>query len=255
MKIALRFILAAKILFIFSAANAQVLVTDPLNQFQTTISAVQAVTQTATQYQQYSAQLNQLADQIKNSTTPNGYIWNSVSANMSTALTNLSSLNQYSSQYGGLSPYLSQYPSLSSYQTSACFTGGACTSSQYSQLANSNIVGLNSQKTATDNMIQNLNTEQQLLNADANNISALQQNSQSAGGRMESLQYANQFAGATNAQLLQIRSLMVAQQTADAARQETQTAELAREEAAHQAAIASSNTPSDPININPFSSR
>jgi len=147
-----------------------------------------------------------------------------------------------------MSAYLSQYSDASQYQATCLGTGG-CTGAQIQQLSTSQTTGSDSQKTANDNMLLNINAQQQQLQNDASNLQTLQQNAQGSTGQMEALQAANQLASNQAVQLMQIRSLMVAQQTAEATRAETIVDREAQEQAAQLAFIGNPPATSTPYNI------
>jgi len=235
--------------FLAIKANAQGILTyDPTNVVQTTITAQQQITQTARQLQQYQAQLQQLQNQIQNTNNPDSFLWDDANATINNVLATLNTLNTYKNQAGSLNAYLDQYSHADQYKTSCVGTGG-CTGTQIKQLTANQYMGSVSQKTANDNMLRSLDAQQQQLQADASNLATLQQNAQTSTGQMQALQAANQLASSQSAQLMQIRALLVAQQTAEATRAEVILDREAKEQAAHDAFIGPSPEPSPPYNI------
>ena len=243
-------ILAFALCFCFGvAAKAQGIPTfDASDVFQTTITAQQEVTQTARQLQQYQAQLQQLQNQIQNTNNPSSFQWDNANATINNILATLNTLNTYKTQAGNMNAYLNQYQNANQYQASCIGTGG-CTDAQIQQLNNSQLVGSTSQKTANDNMLLNINAQQQQLQSDANNLVTLQQSAQSSAGQMQAMQAANQLASNQAAQLLQIRTLLVAEQTANATRAETIADREAQQQAAHNAFVGGQPTPGPAYNI------
>lgn len=247
-------ILAATILcFLAVSAYAQGIVTyDPTNVAQSTISAQQSIKQTLQQLQQYQTQLQQLQNQIQNTTNPSTFSWNDANATINNVLATVNTLNTYKNQAGSMASYLGQYSNASQYQTSSCIGTGGCTGAQIQQLSASQYTGSDSQKTANDNMLLNINAQQQLLQSDASNLTVLQQNAQSSTGQMQALQAANQLASNQAVQLMQIRALMLAQQTAEATRAESVVDREAQQQASHDAFIGTGPTASQAYNIQSY---
>lgn len=243
---------AALLYLISTFAHAQIITYDPNNTAQSAISAAQSITQTLQQLQQYQTQLQQLQNQIQNTTNPSSFSWNNANATINNVLASVNTLNTYKNQAGSMAAYLSQFSNTSQYQTSCIGTGG-CTSTQVQQLDASQVTGSVSQKTAYDNMLLNINAQQQLLQNDASNLSTLQQSAESSTGQMQALQAANQLASNEAAQLMQIRALMIAQQTAEATRGETVLDREAQQQASHDAFIGTQPpATSQPYNIKSY---
>jgi len=242
-------LLIATVIFYSAAANAQIATIDAGNIVQSTISAQQAITQTAQQLQQYQTQLQQLQNQIQNTANPSSFQWDNANATINNVLATVNTLNTFQSQAGSMQAYLSKYSDASQYQTSSCIGTGGCTSAQIQQINSSQYTGSDSQKTANDNMLLNINAQQQQLQTDANNVATLQQNAQGSTGQMEALQAANQLASNQAVQLMQIRSLMIAQQTAEATRAETVVDREAEQQASSDAFIGTTPATSTPYNV------
>jgi P-type conjugative transfer protein TrbJ len=242
-------ILSVFLIFLSTAANAQIATIDASNIVQSTISAQQAITQTAQQLQQYQAQLQQLQNQIQNTVNPGSFQWDNANATINNVLATVNTLNTYQSQAGSIAAYLSKYSDVSQYKATSCIGTGGCTSAQIQQINASQYTGSDSQKTANDNMLLNINAQQQQLQNDANNLATLQQNAQGSTGQMEALQAANQLASNQAVQLMQIRSLMVAQQTAEATRAETIVDREAQQQASSDAFIGNQPTNSTPYDV------
>lgn len=247
----LKLLPAAALLYLYAvAAHAQGIVTyDPATTAQTAISAQQSITQTAKQLQQYQTQLQQLQNQIQNTANPSKFVWNNADATINNVLSMVNTLNTYKTQAGSMATYLSKYSNASQYQSGSCIGTGGCTSAQLQQLSASHYTGSDSQKTANDNMLLNINAQQQLLQSDASSLTVLQQNAQSSTGQMQALQAANQLASNQAVQLMQIRSLMLAQQTAEATRAESVVDTEAQQQAAHDAFIGTPPVASPSYNV------
>ena len=230
------------------AAQAQIVTIDPANIVQSTISAKQAITQTVQQLQQYQAQLQQLQNQIKNTANPSSFQWNNANAIITQLLAGMKTLNTYQAQAGSINAYLSKYPDASQYQSNSCLATG-CTPAQVQQLSGNAYSGSDAQKSANDDMLRNIAAQQQQLQSDANDLQVLQQNAQSSTGQMQAIQAANQLASNQSMQLMEIRELMMTQQTAEQARAQSITDTEAQQLAAHSTAFASRYSTSPAFNV------
>lgn len=90
-------------------------------------------------------------------------------------------------------------------------------------------------------MFKALDEQQETLQSDADNLADLQTQATGAQGQMEAIQAANQLASAQSNQLLQIRSLLVAQQNAAATLAQTQADKEAQQIVADEKALAGEN--------------
>ncbi len=85
-----------------------------------------------------------------------------------------------------------------------------------------------SQKSANDALFRGLDQQQKNIQADARQLQRLQQAAQGANGQLAAIGYANQLASNQANQLLQIRSLLITQQNAAAARLSSELDDEAR---------------------------
>lgn len=236
-------VLAAKILsfcLILATINPSLLigsgipVFDGANMIQTTISALQNVAAVTKQVQQYQTQLQQYQNMLQNTLTPSNYIWDQASQTISSLLSAQDTLSYYKQQIGSISQYLDQYKDLNYYLNSSYFSpqGGSATDRQAILTANSN--AYEARKKANDAVLMNVDQQQTALVNDASNLQRLQQQATGVQGQLEAIQAANQFASAQNNQLLQIRSILIAQQNAEATRQQAIADKEAQQAAAAQ---------------------
>ena len=236
-------VLAAKIVsfcLILATINPSLLigsgipVFDGANMIQTTISALQNVAAVAKQVQQYQTQLQQYQNMLQNTLTPSNYIWDQASQTISSLLSAQDTLSYYKQQIGSLSQYLDQYKDLNYYLNSSYFSlqGGSATDRQAILTANSN--AYEARKKANDAVLMNVDQQQTALVNDASNLQRLQSQATGVQGQLEAIQAANQFASAQNNQLLQIRSILIAQQNAEATRQQAIADKEAQQAAAAQ---------------------
>ena len=232
------------VLFMTIAAHAQMAVFDYSNFSQNVVTAKQSLLMTLKQIQQYCLQIQQYEQQIqqstnmvKNTVAPIAYVWDQALVTMNDVLKTIDVVDRYKQQAGSLQAYLNQFEDVNYYRSSPCFGPNGCTQQQWAALQNAARVGSQSQKQANDALVQEIEKQQVQLRLDAANLVKLQNAAQSAGGRMEALQAANQLASNQAAQLLQIRTLLVAQGNVAAAKAQTDADRQAQGGAADQQAL------------------
>lgn len=235
-----REILAAKIpvLAISLALNtsnpvyAGIPVVDGTNLMQNIISATEAVAQTAKQIQQYQTQLQQYENQLQNTMAPAAYIWDQAQSTIDDLTHATNTLAYYQNQLGSLDAYISKFQDVAYYRSSPCFNGsGGCTPAEQAAMEENRRLASESQKTANDALFESLKLQHENLQADARQLHRLQSAAQGADGQLAAIGYANQLASNQANQLLQIRSLLIAQQNAEAARLASESDAHARGEA------------------------
>lgn len=221
------------------------------NLTQTSQAAAQAVLQTAKQVEQYKLQMEQYKNMELNTKAPTRQVWDQATQTIGHLLTAMDTLDQYRKQASSLEEHLQQFKDVDGYQASSSSCAGArCSAPQWSQMAQEQgRLGARTQKGANDALLRSLDQQQQTMRADALQLEQLQQGAQSAAGQMQALGAANQLASHVAHQLQQIRALLIAQNTALAARQQAQAGSEALSLAAQKAALAPrmGNTP-NPLN-------
>lgn len=234
MKAALSAMLFLALVFPASSQAAGIPVFDASNMTQNTVAALESVSQTLKQIEQYTLQLQQYEDQIKNSLAPSAYVWAQAQRTMNKLLELQDQLNYYGQQSGSLDSYLKKFGNVNYYRDSPYFGSGSATDAQRQAFLESDELGLNAQKYANDNVTRTLEQQQAALKQDATNLENLQRSAQTAQGRLEAIQYANQFASLQANQMLQLRALLMAQQAAVNAKAQTDAAKEARQRAASE---------------------
>jgi P-type conjugative transfer protein TrbJ len=86
--------------------------------------------------------------------------------------------------------------------------------------------------------------QQDTLLADADALAGLQRQATNAKGQMQAIQAANQLAGAQTNQLLQIRSLLIAQQSAQATKSQVSADREAQKNVADRRVLSGRNSQS-----------
>lgn len=199
-------------------AHAVVAVIDGANLTQTIVSATENVAQTLKQIEQYRTQLQQYENMLQNTMAPTAYVWDQAVTTMNRLRGAIDTLNYYKTQTGSLDAYLGKFQDVAYYRSSPCFSVG-CSKAEWEAM-NRNAVQLGSeaQKRANDAMFRGLDRQQEAIEADARQLERLQSGAQGVNGQMQAIGFANQLASQQANQLLQIRALLIAQQNAEATR-------------------------------------
>ena len=225
--------------------KAGIPVIDGTNVVQTTISAVNNVQAVSKQIQQYQTQLQQYENMLQNTVAPAAYIWDQADSTINKLLQAQDTLNYYKNQAGSLDSYLKRYQDINYYRSSPCFnTNLECTASEISALRKAEQDSSEARKKANDAVFNAIDEQQETLQNDAYKLADLQTHATGAKGQMEAIQTANQLASAQTNQLLQIRSLLVAQQNAATTLAQAQADKEAQQIAADEKVLAGQNTPS-----------
>jgi len=236
-------------LLIFSTTHVQqavagIPVADGLNISQATISAIQNVAAVTKQIEQYRTQLEQYENMLQNTAAPAAYIWDEADRTISKLLEAQDTLTYYKNQAGSLESYLSKYQDVSHYSASPCFGVQGCTSEDQQAIAKARADASTARKLASDALLKNVDSQQDTLQTDADNLAAMQHHAVTATGHMQAIQSANQLASAQANQLLQIRSLLVAQQNAGATEAQINGDRDSQQLAADHHALSGQNSPS-----------
>jgi P-type conjugative transfer protein TrbJ len=236
----LKTILAALLFILVCSGNARaggIPVFDATNLGQTTIAAIENVSQTLKQIQQYQTQLQQYENMIRNTLAPPAYVWAQAQYTMNKLMHMTDTIRYYGQRYGGLDGYLQQFRNVNYYRGSPCFNlDGNCTESAWKLLQQGQEASTDAQKSANDAVLRGLDHHSQQIPLDAAQLQILQQRTQTAQGQMEALQYANQLAAHQSNQLLQIRHLLIAQHNAINAQNQAEVDQKAMWQAGREAA-------------------
>jgi P-type conjugative transfer protein TrbJ len=217
-----------------TSSFAGVPVIDGSNLSQNVLSATEEITQTIKQVQQYATQLQQYSNMLQNTAVPSSFTWANASQTISGLTNTLNTLSGFQSQFGSLTNYVNNYQNQSQYANSACFNSIACTPGALASLNNTLKLGSQAQQKANAAEIQAIDSQQTALQNDAAMLQTLQANAQTASGQMQAIGYANQLASNQANQLLQLRALLIAQQTAEATRNQVIADREAQQNAADQ---------------------
>lgn len=242
-------ILAAKIALAVALAtgitapiHAGIPTIDAANIIQTTVTAFESVAQTLKQVEQYQKQIEQYATQLQqyenmlqNTMAPAAYIWDQAQLTMNKLMEAQNALAFYQNRLGSLDSYLSKFQDVAYYRSSPCFNGsGGCTEAEWNAMNENRQLASESRKKANDDLLKTVRNQQEALKKDASQLQRLQAHAQGAEGQMQALGFANQLAGQQANQMLQIRGILLAQQTALGAKMQADADRQAIEQAAHE---------------------
>lgn len=232
----------------FSAtpALAGIPVIDGTNLSQNTVTAVEQVAAYAQQVQQYEAQLQQYANMIQNTGQLPQQLWDQAVNTMNNLQTSMQGLSYFQQQAGSVQSYLDKFGNTQTVSQQNCFNGTACSQADIAAIQQNQALGNAGVKASTDSMLNTLQTQQANMTTDAATLKSLQSGAQSAQGQKAAIDAANQLASAQANQLLQIRALLVAQQTAMGAKMEADNALDAQTKAATTQFTSGSYTNSTP---------
>lgn len=212
-------------------ANAGIPVFDAANVAQSIVSAITAISRTIKQIQEYATQLKQYENMLTNTLAPAAYIWDEVTSTVDMLSNTANTIDRYRNQLGSVDAYLSKFKDVNYYRNSPCFQLTGCSAAEWNLIKEANNIGSESQKTANDALFKSIDLQQERIKADAAKLTSLQIQSESAEGQMAALGYANQLASNQTNQLIQIRSLLMAQQTAVAVKMQDDLKNSAIEQA------------------------
>lgn len=184
------------------------------------------------QIDQFKKQKQQYELQLKNSVAPTAYMWNEAQATISNILQATNTLEHYKNQLGDIDSYLHKFQDVAYYKTSPCFSSTGCSEAEWKNMQKNQEVASESQKQANYALFKSIDQQQSNLKNDSRKLVRLQSNAKSAEGQMEALGHANMLASAQINQLLQIRSLLIAQQNLLATRMQATTDKEAKAQAA-----------------------
>lgn len=257
----LAFLLIAALLLQPPAARtrAQWVVTDPGNLIQNIISALQTVNSVLKQVQQYKTQLDQYTAQLRDIAAPAVYVWDLVDDTVATAKNVAGTLTNARQLVKTAHASLSQLGDPDYYRSSPCYNGQelpkyvtAATAPQNSPqvdvdpsstgcalflatLQAAQRESTQRQYKTNEELLKALDKQQESMDARLKRVQKLVKSSEHADGQLQAVQATNQLASAQIAELMEMRSLLLAQQNlaVEAKRQELE------KQAAAQAAAAS----------------
>lgn len=215
-------------------AMAGIPVIDGTNLSQNIVTALETVAQYTQQIQQYETQLQQYENMLTNTAALPDQTWSQVQGTINGLTNAMQGLNSMTNSAGSIQSYLAKFGNTNTYASQPCFNGSTCTPAQLAAIQDNNATGNAGVKSATDSELQALQQQQASLTTDAANVQQLQSSASGASGQKAAMDAANQLAASQANQLVQIRALLVAAQTAQAAQLEQQNSLEAQQAAAQK---------------------
>ncbi|MCG7556251.1 P-type conjugative transfer protein TrbJ [Pseudoalteromonas sp. Of11M-6] len=216
-------------------ASAGIPVMDITNIAQSIMQVSQMIQQYSQMIRDWQTQLQQLEQQVLNTINPARFIWDDAKVLIGSVLDSMDSIRQFKNQFGSLNAYMSKFKDVDYYRDAVCFTD-ACSRAQMAiVMSQSRIMAKEHseiRKQANDALVKSIDEQQDLLERDADTLRDLQNNAQTAQGQLEAIQHANQLASNQAQQLMQIRALLIAQQSALSAEKQTSEDQKSKEMAA-----------------------
>lgn len=251
-------ILAAKMSLVFvlgtgavgtlnQPAHAGIPVIDAVGLVQHIMNALQSIQQTMQMITSYQTQLMQLENQIKNTLNPGAFLWDQANLTINGLLNQIDTISHFKTQFGSIDSYLGKFKDFDHYKNTPCLRNGCSVVDMEAFVADvkaDDEVKGEAVKAANDAMIKGLDEQQEQLQRDAERLRELQANAQTAEGQLEAIQHANQLASSQAAQLLQIRGLMMSQQSALAANSQKTESDDAKRKAIWQKVLSTEFVPS-----------
>ncbi len=190
---------------------------DGTNWEQNFVTALESIAQDLNQIAQIKVQLEAYRNMIIN--TLNGsafnYTWDSPQGSINNLLDAVYKVDQYKQMASDMQNYLNKIHDFAQYRKFACLTGdGECTPDEKAEIAASVDAGSEAEIEANKTFLQNIEKEKENIRRQAAHLQELQEGAEDAEGRMAALNYANKFSNMIAAQLMAIRSLLLAQREA-----------------------------------------
>lgn len=184
-----------------------------------------------------ASQLKMLESQFDNmqanTRTPENYMWANVQRSMNELIQLSNAINSIKYQYGGMNSALAIFRNYGYYRVSPCITRQAlCSDAAWQEVLRGQVASTDIKKTTNDALARGIDSQQMQIPLDAQHLQVLQERTTTATGRMEAIQYANQLAAHQANQMLQLRQLMVAQYTAEEAKNQAENDKTALQQAA-----------------------
>jgi len=231
-------------------ASAQWVVTDPGNLIKNSITAAEQIKATAKQLQQYQKQLQQLENQIRNTTAPPQFLWDEANYTIKRIVKSIDTLNYYKQQAGSVDAYMkANFGTVNDYASQKCFSSTGCSAEEWKVVQDRAAESSNVQARSTEAMLRGLDEQQEMIQADANKLVQIQSGAQGAQGQLAAMGYANQLASAQVNQLLQLRTLMIAQQAEAGIRQRALQDQEAKQQAASRQLHSGESTVKSPKKV------
>lgn len=200
-------------------SNAGFPVADPVNLIPNFLTALESTLQTAQQVEEYRIQLQQFQFELQNTLKPVEEVWDDAQETINGLIAITDTLRLHRNQIGSFDDFLSKFQDVDYYLNSPCFRDPlSCSVSELNVMNQAKKTASLSQKDANDALFESIDQQQVNLVRDSSQLQRLQQAASGADGQLAAIGYANQLSSHQSNQLLQIRSILLAQQNAEVAR-------------------------------------
>ena len=212
-------ILVAALGSISIQSNAGFPVADPINLIPNFLTSLESTLQTAQQVEEYRVQLQQFQFELQNTLKPVEEVWDDAQDTINGLIAITDRLRFHRNQIGSFDDFLSKFQDVDYYLNSPCFRDPlSCSASELDLMNQAKKTASLSQKDANDALFASIDQQQGNLVRDSAQLQRLQRSASSADGQLAALGYANQLSSHQSNQLLQIRSILLSQQSAEVAR-------------------------------------
>lgn len=166
----------------------------------------------ANQAAEYKNQLDQYNNMIENTKSLTSYQWDDANSIITNLINTTDTIDYYKQEAGSLDAYLNRY------QSEEYYSKTKFNQAEMARLKQNRMAASVAQKRANDAMLRGIDKQQKNIKSDSAKLKTLQAHAQNAQGQKQAIQAASQLASTQNHQLLQIRSLMIAEHNANATR-------------------------------------
>lgn len=248
-KLIAKAILSLSITFIpLQTTNAGIPVIDTAHIYFSSLDLIESAAQTLKQIEEYATQLQQYETQLKNTLGATSFVWDSAVTTISKLNETVDTLDHYKTSLGSIDAYIDKYKDIDYYKVHPCFTGGAgCTASLKAELKQAREFASGSIRKANEAVMRSIDIQQQNLHTEAEKLIQIQTSATSVEGQLQAIQVANQLAASQANQLLQLRSLFIAQNTATTAKYQGEEDLKAQEAAAAESLREGNYSPSPTV--------
>lgn len=206
-------------------AKAGIPVFDGVGLVQHILNVIQNIAQRVQMITDYQTQLQQFQTQLQNTIGPSLYIWDQANSTINGLLQQVDTVRGFRTQFGSINNYLQKFKDVDYYRQRPCLSVGGCTNDEMkafvTDMEEQKRLSAEVKKKANDALVKSIDEQQDALERDADTLRDLQANAQTSQGQMEAIQHANQLASAQANQLLQLRALFLAQQSAISTEKQT----------------------------------
>lgn len=205
--VALATLLASSSVSYTPPARAQFLVIDIIAELNTYLTYFQTLTAYIEQINEWRENVEALAD----------YVTSPFEETITGLLDVVDLVDSHMGEYGGIETYLALFQDTPFYRATECFTNTVrCTPGRIAELMRTEEIGIQGIKRSNDRLFRGISQQQRNLRQDAARLRDMQARVNGTMGRNAQIQAATQLASEQANQLLQIRTLLVAQQQAQA---------------------------------------